>query len=132
MTDMVRYLAFLLGYGPADRAKAHDQVLARASLEEMWHPVVRAQDGEGGSGDDVQAGLSFFVERHGGVELVGHSGQQAGFVSHIYMHRPSRTAWAVAFNTDVTADAVDTRGLTTRAVDDGLRDAIVRLLTGAP
>jgi CubicO group peptidase (beta-lactamase class C family) len=131
MTDMVRYLTFLLGQGPADRTKAHDQVLARASLEEMWRPVVRAQDGEGGSGNDVQAALSFFVERHGGVELVGHSGQQAGFLSHIYLHRPSRTAWAVAFNTDVAADAAGMRGLTTRAVDDAVRDAMVRLLSGA-
>jgi CubicO group peptidase (beta-lactamase class C family) len=132
MTDMVRYLTFLLGHCPADRTKAHDQVLARASLEEMWRPVIRARDGEGGSGNDVQAALSFFVERHDSVELVGHSGQQAGFLSHIYLHRPSGTAWAVAFNTDVVADAGGTRGLTTRGVDDAVRAAIVRLLTGAP
>ena len=90
----------------------------------MFTPQIRAMDGEGGSGADVQAGLSCFVERHGGVELVGHSGDQNGFISHLYIHRPSRSGYVVAFNTDVSS-ARDARH-TTRAVDDDVRDAIVR------
>ena len=71
------------------RCRRDKTVLKRASLDEMFTPQIRAADGEGGSGDDVQAGLSCFIERHGGVELVGHSGDQNGFISHLYLHRPS-------------------------------------------
>ena len=78
-------------------------MLKRSSLDEMFTPQIRAADGEGGSGDDVQAGLSCFIERHGGVELVGHSGDQNGFISHLYLHRPSRSGYIVSFNTDVTS-----------------------------
>lgn len=84
----------------------------------------RAADGEGGSGTDVQAGLSSFVERHGGVEPVGHSGDQNGFISHLYLHRPSRSGYIIAFTTNVTS-VRDPRH-TTRAVDDDIREAIVR------
>ena len=114
--DMAKYLAFLID-GNDDDPEA-------ASLEEMFTPQIRAADGEGGSGGDVQAGLSFFVERHGGVELVGHSGDQNGFISHLYLHRPSRSGYIVSFNTDVTSKR-DPRH-TTRAVDNDLRDAIAR------
>ena len=123
LPDMARYLAFLAG-DPSRRA-AHEGVLPRASLEEMWQPVIEARDGEGGSGGDVRAALSFFVERHDGVELVGHSGDQNGFISHVYVHRPSRSAYAVSFNTDASTTSPDARR-TTRAVDDDVRAAIAR------
>ena len=88
LTDMARYLGFLIG----DPGRPeYEGVLRRASLEEMWKPVIRATDGEGGSGSDVRAAFSFFVERYNGVELVGHSGNQNGFLSHLYVHRPSRS-----------------------------------------
>ena len=90
----------------------------------MFTPQIRAADGEGGSGDDVQAGLSFFIERHGGVELVGHSGDQNGFISHLYVHRPSKSGYVVAFNTNATSTRQPR--LTTRTVDDDVRDAIAR------
>jgi CubicO group peptidase (beta-lactamase class C family) len=125
--DMAKYLAFLVGdtADPALRA-SYAGVLNRASLDEMFTPQIRARDGEGGSGDDVQAGLSCFIERHQGVELVGHSGDQNGFISHLYLHRPSKSGYIVSFNTEVTS-ARDPRH-TTRAVDNALRDAIVREL----
>ena len=89
-----RYLGFLIG--DSRRGADYDRVLPRASIEEMWKPALAATDGEGGSGNDVRIGLSFFIERHLGVELVGHSGNQNGFLSHLYLHRPSRTAYIVA------------------------------------
>jgi CubicO group peptidase (beta-lactamase class C family) len=116
--DMAKYLAFLID--------GNDTIVTRASLDEMFTPQIRARDGEGGSGDDVQAGLSCFIERHGGVELVGHSGDQNGFISHLYVHRPSRSGYVVSFNTDVSSQR-DPRH-STRAVDNDLRDAIVREL----
>ncbi len=121
--DMAKYVAFLTG--PA----APELVLTRASLEEMFTPQLPASEGEGTSGGDAQAALSFFVERHDGVELVGHSGDQNGFISHLYLHRPSRTAYVVAFNTDTTAGQ---HRPGTRQIDGLLRDTIVREVLARP
>ena len=86
------------------RGKAeYDVVLKRSSLEEMWTPQIRAAEGEGTNGADSQAALSFFVERYGAVQLIGHSGDQNGFISHLYLHLPSKTAYLCPFNTDTTA-----------------------------
>jgi hypothetical protein len=70
--------------------------------------------------------LSFFLEKHSGLDLVGHSGDQNGFISHLYVHRPTRTAYVVSFNTDVSASKVNPGRPTTRPVDAALRDAIIR------
>ena len=121
LTDMARYLRFLIG----DPARPEREgVLRRKSLEEMWTPVIRANDGEGGSGTDVQAALSFFVERHRNVEVIGHSGNQNGFLSHLYLHRPSRSAYVVAFNTDASSKSKG-RLRITRDVDDAVRDRLL-------
>ena len=111
--DMAKWLSFLIG-GPHEMP-----ILKRSSLDEMFTPQIRAKDGEGGSGDDVQAGLSCFIERYQGVELVGHSGDQNGFISHLYFHRPSRSGYIVSFNTNARSKTDAHR--TTRAVDDDLR-----------
>jgi CubicO group peptidase (beta-lactamase class C family) len=121
LADMAKYLAFLIG--DEARRDVYETVLARASIEEMFTPQIRAVDGEGGSGSDVSAGLSCFIERHHGVELVGHSGDQNGFISHLYIHRPSRSGYVVSFNTNTAAG---TARRSTRSVDNDLRDAIVR------
>ncbi len=119
LTDMAKYLAFLLSDGSN---ALYETVLKRASLSEMWKPQLRAADGEGASGTDAQAGLSFFVERYGDVELIGHSGNQNGFLSHLYLHRPSQTGYVIAFNTDVNRASASV----TRQVDAAVRDAIIR------
>jgi len=113
--DMVKWLEFLID--------GNETVLKASSREELFTRQIRATDGEGGSGDDVWAGLSCFVERHHGVELVGHSGDQNGFISHLYFHRPSKSGYIVSFNTDASSQTNPRR--TTRAVDNDLRDAIV-------
>ena len=135
--DMAKWLAFLIG-DPGSAARPlpsstcpgcrdlYDSVLKRSSLDEMFTPQIRAKDGEGGSGDDVQAGLSCFIERHEGVELVGHSGDQNGFISHLYLHRRSASGYIVSFNTNAQSKT-DVRR-TTRGVDDELRDAIIKAL----
>jgi CubicO group peptidase (beta-lactamase class C family) len=113
--DMAKWLAFLIA--------GSDKILKQSSLDEMFTPVIRAKDGEGGSGENVQAGLSCFIERHRGVDLVGHSGDQNGFISHLYVHRPSRSGYVVSFNTDAASKANPRNS--TRAVDDDVRDAIM-------
>jgi hypothetical protein len=120
--DMAKYLEFLIGGD--NRREVYDGVLKRTSLEEMFTPQIKAVDGEGGSGSDVSAGLSCFIERHHGVELVGHSGDQNGFISHLYFHRPSRSGYVVSFNTNSSATPDARRS--TRSVDDDVRDVIVR------
>src|SRR5262249_34238837 len=123
--DMAKWLAFLIGSTTdAGIRDVWNRMLKRSSVDEMFTPQSRALDGEGGSGSDVQAGLSCFIEHHQGVELVGHSGDQNGFISHLYLHRPSKSGYIVSFNTDVSSKK-DTRR-STRAVDDDVRDAIVR------
>jgi CubicO group peptidase (beta-lactamase class C family) len=121
--DMAKYLAFLIG--DDSRRAEYDVVLKRSSLEEMWTPQIPAAAGEGTNGSDSRAALSFFVERHGGVELVGHSGDQNGFISHLYLHRPSRTAYLVSFNTDTTPATNGTRP-GTRDIDASLRELMLK------
>jgi CubicO group peptidase (beta-lactamase class C family) len=123
VADMGRYIAFLLA--PTSRA-TDDAVLKRSSLEEMWQPQIHATDGEGATGAEAQSGLSFFLERHAGVDLIAHSGNQNGFMSHLYLHRPSRTGFVVAFNTEVTATKTGAARPSTRQVAAAVRDAIIR------
>jgi CubicO group peptidase (beta-lactamase class C family) len=128
-TDMAKYLAFLEGAAGKQSADLADHadysvVLPRSSLEEMWTPQIRATNGEGVNGADSSAALSFFVEKWNGVELVGHSGDQNGFISHLYLHRPSRTAWVISMNTDTTASANGTRP-SSRDVDMAVRQLIL-------
>jgi CubicO group peptidase (beta-lactamase class C family) len=120
--DMARYLAFLLGAESGTDRALYDGVLKRSSLEEMWTRQIRAAEGEGVNGPDSYAGLSFFIERYGNIELIGHSGDQNGFISHLYLHRPSRTAYVVSFNTDTTPAKDGSRPGTRQA------DAVVREL----
>jgi CubicO group peptidase (beta-lactamase class C family) len=125
LTDMARYVAFLSGAdAPADAA-SYDTVLKRTSLEEMWTRQIKATEGEGVNGPDSYAGLSFFVERYGDVELVGHSGDQNGFISHLYLHRPSRTGYIVSFNTDTTPSKDGARW-STRQADAAVRDLLLK------
>ena len=103
----------------------YDVVLKRSSIEEMWTPQIRATSAKAPTGPSRRPALSFFIERYGDVELVGHSGDQNGFLSHLYIHRPSRTAWLIAFNTDVTPSTDHPRP-GTREVDLAVRDLILR------
>ncbi|MGH7561537.1 MAG: serine hydrolase domain-containing protein, partial [Gemmatimonadales bacterium] len=91
--DMVRYIAFLLGRHPA--AAETTPVLARASLEEMWRPLLSSAAGET-SGDSV--GTGFFIRNRDGVRLIGHTGSQRGFRSFFYVAPERGVAVIAAFN----------------------------------
>ena len=93
ITDVVKYLAFLLGKGPGVTGPV--PVLKRESLEEMWRPTL-ATSGEA-SGDSVA--LSFFVKREGPFRLIGHTGSQRGFRAFFYLEGKSGTAVIAATNT---------------------------------
>ncbi len=121
LDDMAKWIGFLtgpstsLGTGGPD----YDAVLKRGSLEEMFQPVVPVSaggPGEQGVGEGAM-GLSFFLEKHGGLDFIAHSGSQNGFIAHFYIHPATRSAYIVVFNTETP---------TTRAFDAALRDEIVK------
>jgi CubicO group peptidase (beta-lactamase class C family) len=117
MEDMVRYLAFLLGRDPKG-----SQVLARASLEEMWRPLLPAGSGET-SGDSI--GTGFFILHRNGTRLVGHTGSQRGFRAFLYVAPERGVAVIAAFN---TAAARERPGVTPdiAAIREGLVDRLGR------
>lgn len=123
--DMARYMDFLIG-NPARQA-VYDGILRRASLEEMWKPVVAV---EGDEAPGARMGLCFFLEEHGGLPFVAHSGSQNGFISHFYVHVDGRIAYLVAFNTVAEPVGADGKG-DTRRVDREVRDYVVKNLIPA-
>ena len=116
LTDMAKYLAFLAG-DPAHPQKQaeYDVVLARTSLVEMFTPQIAGPE------PAVSLGLNFFLEKRNGLDLIGHSGSQNGFLSHVYVHLPSRSGFAVAYNTDASSKAKGERQ-NTRVLDAAIRD----------
>lgn len=89
LSDLRRFLSFLAGEGGAD-------VLARASLEEMWTP--RAFVADRGPYRE-SCGLSFFVLEGKGLRVAGHTGTQQGFVSFLYVEPESGLGVAAVYNT---------------------------------
>jgi CubicO group peptidase (beta-lactamase class C family) len=96
--DLVAYVAFLTHADRGDTAVArrYDGVLARATLEEMWRPVVPLIPGHG---LDEAFGLSFYLYRRGATTVVGHTGEQSGFRSFVYFDPASTTAVIGVLNT---------------------------------
>lgn len=120
LTDMVKYLNFLTG--DAKKQALYDQVLKRASLEEMWQPQVKIEpEASDGKARKDWMGLTFFIEDNFGQHFIGHSGSQNGFLSHIYLRPDSRTAYIVAFNTHAMPTETDS-GHNTRVLDREIKD----------
>jgi len=90
--DLVRWVAFLTGRNsPAARP-----ILSRATLEEMWRPVVAMNT----SAERPESmGLSFFLAPRGSITFVGHTGSQAGFRAFLEFNPLTGTAIISAFNT---------------------------------
>ncbi|MEK6335163.1 MAG: serine hydrolase domain-containing protein [Acidobacteriota bacterium] len=94
--DLIRWVGFLTGKGP----KPARPILSRASLEEMWRPVVAVNT----TPDHLQSmGLSFFLDPRtfpsGTVTFVGHTGSQAGFRAFMEFNPLTGRAVIAAFNT---------------------------------
>lgn len=92
--DMARWLGFLMG-SPPDGVDG-EAILARATLEEMWRPVVPV--GESGIGAESM-GLSVFLYDRDGRRLVGHTGTQKAFYSFFIMDPEAQVAAMAVFNT---------------------------------
>ena len=123
LPDMVRYVNFLLG--DPRRQAGYDQILKRTSLMEMITPQLPIESGglpeQTGVNRRDSIGLSFLLEENHGMKFFGHYGEQAGFVSHLYVRPESRTAYLVAFNTNVIATEKSSAQSTMR-LDRELKD----------
>jgi CubicO group peptidase (beta-lactamase class C family) len=95
--EVARYIGFLTGFpaDPAARAR-HDGVLARRTLQEMWTPAV-----ETGAPlpELASVGLGFFSLDAGGRRIVGHTGDQAGYRSYLYLEPAASSGIILVFNT---------------------------------
>jgi CubicO group peptidase (beta-lactamase class C family) len=105
MTDMALYVAFLLG-DTARRAE-YDLILRRASLEEMWRPVISAGEDytQGRMAPTTQSGLNFFIDQEGPIRLVGHNGDQNGFRAYLSLCPDQHAGSLLAFNTTTREEA---------------------------
>lgn len=127
ITDMAKYLAFLVG-APEDNAEqaAYDQVLRRESLEEMWQAEIgiRGPVAPGGRNPaDLREsmGLTYFVLETGNLRLIGHTGSQKAYFSFLYFDPVARTAAIAAFNAQGVVNEDGVRRPDARAVVNTLR-----------
>ena len=91
--DLIRYLAWLSGALDAP-------VLDRASLQEMWDPVVEVGEGAAWGEAHEEMGLTFFLTPYPEGRLVGHAGRQWSHLSFFYVD-PETGAGAIGVvNTD--------------------------------
>jgi CubicO group peptidase (beta-lactamase class C family) len=133
IADMVKYLSFLAG-GPS-RKEIYDQVLKRSSLDEMWTrqlPLKSTDPSQGAPSPGTDwVGLSFFLHEDHDHLYAGHGGQQGGFISHIFVDPARQSGYAIAFNTDSTAEAPNTQTLD-REIEDYLFAHVFPRLGGEP
>src|SRR5215813_10236596 len=114
--DLVRWVAFLTG----KNSPAGVRILSRASLEEMWRPVVAMDE----SSDRPEAMvLSFFLAPRnlssGSVTFIGHTGSQAGFRAFLEFNPVDGTAVIAAFNTSHESGHNETETNAERKSRDG-------------
>ena len=105
ITDMVKYLAFLIGEPGNAR---YETVLKRSSLEEAWQGEVPvAEPGEAATAYTAGApkmGLGFFTVG----TLIYHDGDQGGFSSELIIDTAGKSAAILVVNTtDTGAPASD-------------------------
>lgn len=96
LTDMVKYLNFLLG-----TRNLPFEILERPSLEELWQEQLPIEETEG---IRSSAALSFFIQTFADMRVIGHTGTQHSFYSFFYIHPESGTAVISVTNTDGEKD----------------------------
>jgi CubicO group peptidase (beta-lactamase class C family) len=98
IADMVKYLNFLIG--DPKRQGEYDGILKRETLEEMWQPRLKAEvDANGNPGFTTDIGLIYFIDQRNGRKLIGHGGDQNGFISYLEFEPTTRTASLMVMNT---------------------------------
>ncbi len=97
LDDVARYIAFLAGAAADSVSRG---VLSRTTREEMWKPVQRTGNS---LPEFAEVGLGFFSMDVGGQRIVGHTGDQAGYRSYVYLDPQAKAGVVIVFNT--TSDA---------------------------
>ncbi len=123
--DMAKYLAFLAGDGVA--GKLDPSVLSRASLEEMWTPVLPVESKDG---IDESVGLGFFIWRRGTQRVVGHTGSQRGFRTFIYLDPSTRLSVIGVINTAPADEGAPGAKPDVEALQAGVRERMFEGLVG--
>lgn len=119
LLDMVKYMNLLMG--DPKKQEIYDQILKRASLEEMWKPQVSLPEVKRGGNEKNFMGLSYFIEDNYDQHFIGHSGGQNAFVTHFYLNPETRTAYLVAYNTNATPTE-KTPNQSTRKLDNEIKE----------
>lgn len=103
LSDLARWMGFLSGRFLADTAleRTYATILPHADLVEMWHP---RYDADGPGEQPEKMGMSFFIFPRGADTLVGHTGEQAGFRSFMFIDPRTGTGIVGVFNTRNDAD----------------------------
>ena len=91
LSDLATWMGFLAGRTPTDSI-----ILPHADLEEMWRP---RYDATSSGGPEQQMGMSFFILHRGLDTLVGHTGEQAGFRSFMFIDPRTGAGIVGVFNT---------------------------------
>jgi len=112
MGDLAIWVSFLSG------ATGSPTVLSRGSLAEMWTPVVPV--GTVGEWQESM-GLSFFVLERAGKKLIGHTGEQAGFRSFVFLNPVARAGVIVCVNTTNNVRPEDSDRAFQRVLEAGAR-----------
>lgn len=106
VSDVVKWVRFLSAARTDTAQQRLDGlVLRRSSLEEMWKSVVPI-----GTDGVESMGLGFFLVKAPSVELIGHTGEQAGFRSFFYFNPSTKLGMVGVVNTtnDARGDASGT------------------------
>jgi CubicO group peptidase (beta-lactamase class C family) len=113
LSDMARFAAFLTG------KPGNDNVLVRASLEEMRRPGKPMPDKTmpDKTMTDQWMGLSTFIVKHGQATILGHTGSQGAYRGYLYFNPATSTAVICAFNTTSETSGEKVTGLKNRLFD---------------
>ena len=95
-TDMAKYISFLIGAMDQDQAR---WVLNAESFSEMLRETIPMPDDAMPGVTHQGMGLTWFLEEIDGLHVVGHSGGQNAFHTHLYFDPDTRWAYLIGYTT---------------------------------
>ncbi|TSA36627.1 MAG: hypothetical protein D4R64_07120 [Porphyromonadaceae bacterium] len=113
-TDMAKYISFLVGTMNPEQSR---WVLKRESLEEMLRETIPMPEEVPLEVRHYGMGLTWFLEDIDGLQVVGHSGGQNAFHTHLYFDPDTRWAYLIGYTTT---------GTNNRAMDDEIKRYIFK------
>ena len=87
-------------------------------MVEMWEPQYLIDDQDSLK---MSRGLSFLILERDDLRVIGHTGEQKGFISFFYIHPESKTGAIAVFNTlDLSTPGISN----TRKLSAQIRDLL--------